>query len=139
MNNPSPSLQTQSGDHFSYENWRERFLKVVLQGSCILGAVAIVLYLFTPSTVVFKVLAVLTYGILVLVTLFFNLSYRVRASVFLLLLYIAGFSSLFDHGMADAAVLFLGFIAMTALLFSSRAGIYFAAGITLVSILIFGL
>jgi len=139
MNNPSPSWQTRSSEEvYSYERWREAFLKAVLQGSCILGFVAIVLYLFTPSTAAFKLLAVLTYGVLVLVTLFTHLSYRIRAGVFLLLLYFAGFSSLLDHGIGDAAPLFIGFIAMTGLLFSSRNSIYYAIGITLVSILGFG-
>jgi len=139
MNNPSPSLPTRSSEEvFSYEHWRERFLTAVLQGSCILGFVAIILYLFTPSTAAFKILAVLTYGILVLVTLFTNLSYRIRAGVFLLLLYFAGFSSLLDHGIADASTLFIGFIAMTGLMFSSRTSIYYAIGITFLSILGFG-
>ncbi|HLO17260.1 MAG TPA: GAF domain-containing protein, partial [Anaerolineales bacterium] len=135
MNNSSPSPQTQVGERFSYERWREGFLKAVLRGSCILGAIAIVLYLLTPSSVAFKVLAVLTYGILVLVALFTNLPYPIRALVFLLLLYFAALSSLLDHGIADASILFLGFIAMTGLLFSSRISVYSAAGITLLSIL----
>src|SRR6266498_2235038 len=113
MNNSSPSSQLQSGDQFSYEDWRERFLTTVLQGSCILGGIAIILYLISSSTVLFKILAVLTYGVLALVTWFTNLPYRIRAGTFLLLLYFAALSSLLDHGMADASILFLGFIAMT--------------------------
>ncbi len=137
MNKPSSSPQTRNGERFSYEHWRERLLKVVLQGSCVLGLAAIFLYLFTPSIAVFKVLAILTYGILVLVTLFTHLPYHIRATVFLLLLYFAGLSSLLDHGIADASMLFLGFITMTGLLFSSRTSIYSAIGITLLSILRF--
>jgi membrane protein implicated in regulation of membrane protease activity len=100
--------------------------------------VAIALYIFTPSTTTEKLFAVAMYGILVLVTWITRLPYVVRAGVFLLLLYSAGFSSLFDYGLAEAAVLFLGFIVMTGLLLSPRAGIYYAGGITLLALLFFG-
>jgi GAF domain-containing protein len=139
MRNTTPSPRDSGGEFFSHEQWRERFLRIVLQGSCVLGFVAIVLYLFSPSTEpVYKVLAVATYGILVLATLFTSLSYSVRASIFLFLLFFAAFSSLIDHGMADAAVLFLGFIVMTGLLFSPRAGLYAIVAITVFFILVFG-
>jgi GAF domain-containing protein len=138
MRNTTPSPQSSGGEFFSYEQWRERFLAVVLQGSCILGFIAIVLYLFSPSIPFYKVMAIGTYGILVLVTLFTRLSYSIRASVFLFLLFFAGFSSLIDHGIADASILFLGLIVMTGLLFSLRAGMYSVIGITLLIILIFG-
>ena len=138
MRNTTPAPRDSGREFFSYEQWRERFLKVVLQGSCILGFVAIVLYLFTPSSPLYKVLAVATYGILVLVTLFNNLSYNIRAGVFLFLLFFAGFSSLVDHGIADASILFLGFMVMTGLLFSPRTGMYAIIAVTLLLILIFG-
>lgn len=141
MNARLPSSSKQSDELYSYERWRERFLESVLRGSCLLGLVAIFVYLFTPSTVVFKLLAVLAYAILVLVTWFTSLPYFIRAGVFLLLLFVAGFSSLLDYGIADAALLFLGFIVMTGLLFSPRTSIYiyYAIGITLMSLLFFGL
>lgn len=138
MRTTSSSPQNLGNEFFSYEQWRERFLKVVLQGSCILGFLAIALYLFSPSSALYKVAAVATYGILVLVTLFTRLSYRIRASVFLFLLFFAGFSSLIDHGIADASILFLGFIVMTGLLFSPRTGMYWIIAITLLIILLFG-
>jgi GAF domain-containing protein len=139
MNNTFPAPQNQSDELYSVERWRERFLGVVLRGSCILGFVAIVLYLFTPSTLLFKILAVLTYATLVSVTFFTTLPYFIRAGVFLLLLFFAGFSSMLDYGIAEASLLFLGFIVMSGLLFSPRPSIYFAIGITLISLLIFGL
>jgi GAF domain-containing protein len=139
MNNLFPSPQKQSSELYSYSRWRERFLQAVLQGSCILGLFAIVLYLFTPSTIVIKLLAVVVYGILVAVTLLTRLPYFIRAGVFLLLLFLAGFTSLFDYGVSNASILFVGFIVMSGLLFSPRTSIYFAIGITLISLLIFGL
>jgi GAF domain-containing protein len=138
MSNQPPSLQTYQDEFFSYEQWREHFLKVVLRGSCVLGFIAIILYLFSPSIVPYKVLAVMTYGILVLVTLFTRLPYRLRAGVFLFLLYFAGFSSLIDHGLGDASILFLGFMVMTSLLFSLRMEIYSAIGLTFLTIVLFG-
>lgn len=138
MKDLSPSPQNSAAELSFYEQWRERFLKVILQGSCILGFIAIVLYLFTPSSPLYKVLAVATYGILVLVTLFTRLSYNIRAGVFLFLLIFAGLSSLFDYGMAEASILFLGFIVMSGLLFSPRTGLYALIAITVLILLVFG-
>jgi len=139
MNNTFPSPQKQNDEGYSYERWRERFLNGVLRGSCILGLIAIILYLFTPTTNVFRLLAILTWATLVAVTWFTRLPYFIRAGVFLLLLFFAGFSSMLDYGIADASLLFLGFIVMSGLLFSPRTSIYYAIGITLISLLIFGL
>ena len=138
MRNTEPTLLDQSNELYSNQPWRERFLKVVLEGSCILGLIAIVFYLFTPSTIVAKILAVLTYGVLVLVTFWTRLPYSMRAGVFLFLLFFSAFTSLFDYGIANASILFVGFIVMSGLLFSPRTGMYAAIGITLLSLLIFG-
>jgi GAF domain-containing protein len=138
MNHPSTSSQPQNAEFFSYEKWRERFLKVVLQGSCVLGFIAIVLYLFSSATPLYKVLAVAMYGALVLLTILTSLSYRIRAGTFLLFLYSAAFTSLFDYGISDASILFLGFIVMSGLLFSPRAGMYWIIGLSFLSILFFG-
>jgi len=138
MKDFSSSPQQSGGEFFSYELWRERFLRVVLQGSCILGFIAIMLYLFTPASPLYKIMAVATYGILILVTLFTRLSYNIRASVFLFLLFFAGLSSLFDYGIAEASILFLGFIVMTGLLFSPRMGMYSIIAITVLLLLVIG-
>src|SRR5215510_15126865 len=124
MSNQLSSLPANQDQLFSYEGWRERFLNLVLRGACVLGLIAIMLYLFGSSSPLYKVLAIITYGILVMVTLLNKLDYRLRAGVFLALLYLSGFTSLIDHSMAEAAILFLGFIVMTGLFFSGRAGIY---------------
>jgi len=138
MSNHPPSLPTNRDEFFSYEQWRERFLQIVLRASCLIGLIAIVLYLFSSATILYKVLAIVTYGILIAVMLLDKLQYRIRAGVFLFLLYLAGLSSLIDHGIADASVLFLGFIVMASLLFSLRAGIYVAIGLTFLTIVFFG-
>jgi GAF domain-containing protein len=124
---------------FSYELWRKRFLQVILQGACIFGFVAVLLYFFTPSSALYKVLAVLTYGILVAVTFMEKLPYSMRAGLFLFLLYFAGFSSLIDHGIADASVLFIGFLVMVGLLFSPKPSFYVIASLlTLLILFLFG-
>ena len=138
MNTPSSSQQAQGGELYSYASWRERFIKIVLQASCIVGFLAIIFYLLTPATIGIKILAIMTYGILVLVTVLTNLPYLIRAGAFLLLLYFSAFSSLLDHGLRDACVLFFGFIIMTGLLLSARTSIYYAIGIVFVSLAIFG-
>jgi GAF domain-containing protein len=138
MRNTTPSPKNSVGEFFSYEQWRERFLKVILQGSCILGFAAIALYLLSPVSPMYKILAIATYGILVLVTLFTNLSYNLRAGTFLFLLFFAGLSSLFDYGIADASILLLGFIVMTGLLFSPRMGTYSIIAITVLIVLVLG-
>ncbi|HET8671263.1 MAG TPA: GAF domain-containing protein, partial [Candidatus Saccharimonadales bacterium] len=138
MSNPSPSPQNIGSESYSYSSWRERFLQVVLQGTSVLGFLAIVLYLFTPTTTALKLVAVLMFAALVFVSWFIKLPYSIRVGVFLLLLYVAGFSSLIDYGVAQATVLFLGFIVMTGLLLPTRSGVYYAVGISLFSILIIG-
>ena len=137
MNKTVPSLRISAGDS-SYEQWRERFLKVVLQGSCLLGFIAIALYLFTPASLVYKVWAVATYGVLVLVTLFTRLAYNVRVSVFLFLLIFVGFGSLINSGITKAAIIFLGFVVLTSLLFSARIGVYSIIAVMALITLVYG-
>ena len=134
MNHSSP-VQGNSAERFSYGTWRESFLNTVLRGSSVLGIVALAFYLFSPSSGLFKLLALLTYGICVLVTLLKNLPYSLRASVFVLILYLLALSSLLSLRIADASILFLAFVAMTSLLFSSPEVIASAIGIMMLSIL----
>ena len=134
MNHSSP-VQGNSAERFSYGTWRESFLNTVLRGSSVLGIVALAFYLFSPSSGLFKLLALLTYGICVLVTLLTNLPYSLRASVFVLILYLLALSSLLSLRIADASILFLAFVAMTSLLFSSPEVIASAIGIMMLSIL----
>ncbi len=137
MNKPSSDQQTRS-EAYSYISWRERFIKIILWVSCAVGFLAIIGYLSNPTTTIgTRLLAVMVYGILGLVTVLTNLPYTIRAGVFLLLLYISGFTSLLDYSIGDASVLFLGFIVMAGLLFSQRATVFYALGIAVLSLLIF--
>jgi GAF domain-containing protein len=138
MSSPSPSLQNHTAEVVN-DQGREQTLRVVLQGSSIIGLIAILFYLITPSAIAMKLLAVMTYGILLLISWFAKLPYRIKAGIFLLLLFFSGFTALIDYGMAAASVFFVAFIAMSALLFSPRSTIYYTAGITILTLLIFGM
>src|SRR5215208_3073260 len=115
MSEHSALQQSFSDEVFSYEKWRERFINVLLQGAAVFGLIAIFLYLFTPFTTANKVYAVVAYTVLLLIAYLTKLPYWLRAGIFLLLLYFAGVSSLLDHGLADASVLFIGFLVTTGL------------------------
>lgn len=129
MNQMSPPSPAHVAELFSYKVWRERFLRAVLVGACIFGLLAVALYFFIPSTPTHRSLAVLTYGILVLLTFLPGLPYSIRAGVFLLILYVAGLISLTVFGIPDAFILFFSFIVMTGLLFSPKTIVYILAGI----------
>lgn len=136
MNRTSPS----QGSHtiYSYTQWREHFLDVVLRGTCVIGLISVVLYIFTPANLAMKALAVLMYGTLIVITFAKWIPNYVKSSVFLIFLYVAGLSSLFDYGVAAAAVFFLGFVIMTGLLVSARNAIYYAVIFTFLNLVIFG-
>lgn len=136
MNNTSAPPQNPGSESYSYSSWRERFLQIVLRATSVLGFLAILVYLFSPATTVLKLIAILMFAVLVFVSWFTRLAYSFRVGVFLLLLYVAGLSSLLDYGIGEASILFLGFIVMTSLLLSSQSGVYYALGISLFSILI---
>ena len=137
MNRPPSSQQTHSPELHSHASWRERFLKIVLLSSCGLGLIILGYYLSIPSTGI-RLLAIMIYGVLILVTVLTNLPYPIRAGVFLLLLYFVGLGSLLERGLRDASILFLGLTVMAGLLFSLRWGTYYAIGISFLSLLIFG-
>lgn len=136
MNNPFSFQQTSSDELYSPTAWRERFIKIVLLGSSILGLFIVIYYLIT-APVGIKLLAVMIYGMLLLITALNTLPYIVRSGVFLLLLYFVSFVSLLERGPVEAAILFLGFTVMTGLLLSLQRGIYYAIGISVTTLLIF--
>jgi len=118
--------------------WRERLLQAALRGSSALGLLAIILYFVSPVSTAAKVIAALMYAVLLLLTWSSRIHYPIRAGVYLLLLFFAGLALLFDYGMVEASILFLGFVIMTGLLLSPRNAMYYALGITMFSLLLFG-
>ena len=138
MSNVPPLARPENVGAQSYASWRERFLLRVLQGTSVLGLLGIILYFFTPSSAGLKLLALFMYGLLLLVTWSPRFPYTLRAGIFLLLLFFAGFSSLLDYGSGESSVLFLGFIVMTGLLLSTRSAVYYALGLSVLSLILFG-
>src|SRR5690606_28733123 len=63
---------------------------------------------------------------------------RLRAGIFLFLLFAAGFTSMYDYGIADAAILFLGFLVMSGMLFAFRKGTYVLIIALIVGVLVMG-
>ena len=138
MNTPyTPVPQPQ--DELSLDtSWRERLLKLVLGSSSLLGSAVLILFLLTPAATVMKLVALLLYGLLLLVTVANRLPYALRASVFLILLYLAAVRSFLDYGLTDGSILLLAFVAGTAVLFSSRGAVYAAVGLMLITLLAIG-
>jgi GAF domain-containing protein len=133
---PSPRLEDVQ-DRASI-GWRERFLQSVLRGFSILGILGIILFVISPASTEAKLSAGLMYGTLLLATAATSVHYPIRAGVLLLLLYFAGLALLFNSGVAEASILFIGLVVITGLLLPKRNAIYYALGISLVSLLIFG-
>lgn len=138
MNTPYTPPPEPRGEVSFDTGWRERLLNIVLGSSSLLGSIILILFLLSPAATVMKLVALLLYGLLVLVTVMSRLPYGVRAAVFLIVLYVAAVRSFLDHGLADGSILLLAFVAGTAILFSSRVAIYVAGGATLITLLAIG-
>lgn len=132
------SLQNPASEVSSYTAWRERFLQIVLRAASILGFAALILHLFSPVALLWKLVAVLGYAVLVTVTWSSRVVYTLRAGTFLILLYVAGCASLAGYGFAEGALLLLGFIVLASLLVASREAAYYAVGLSLLGILLAG-
>jgi GAF domain-containing protein len=132
------SLQNPAGEVSSYTAWREHFLQIVLRAASILGFVALILHLFSPVALLWKLVAVLGYAILVAVTWSSRVAYTLRAGTFLILLYVAGCASLVGYGFAEGGLLLLGFVVLASLLAASREAAYYAVGLSLLGILLAG-
>jgi GAF domain-containing protein len=108
---------------FSYEHWREGFLRIILYVTAGIGLLGLLYYVLTSNTPLFKGLAIGFYIILLLFT-FLRMPYRLRAGFFLLLLYAISVSTLLDVGDSGASLFFLGFICIASLIISTRTGWY---------------
>lgn len=122
---------------FSFESWRESFIKVVLIFASIFGFITYVASFFNSNDFIYQAIYTIAFAVLLVVT-FIRLPYTIRAYVFLGLVYLLGLSGLFETGIwGDARVFFLAFIFMSGLLMSTRAGIN-AIVISLLSLTFFG-
>ncbi len=108
----------------SLEQWLDRFLRVILRASLIVGLVLIVATIVTNTEIVLLVLYSIAYTAL-LIAYFVRMTYRVRAGLFLFLLFLMGVSGLLELGVrGDARIFFAIFIIMATILFGNRATFY---------------
>jgi GAF domain-containing protein len=133
-----PSSQLPGAQDRAAIGWRERFLLLVLRGASVLGLLALTLLVLSAANPEAKLIAGLMYGTLLLATTATRIPYPIRAGVLLVLLYFAALALLFDYGVAEASILFIGLVVMTGLLLPARNAIYCALGISTFSLLIFG-
>lgn len=124
MNNNMAVLKPSTA--FSFQIWREGFLRIILRGAAIFSLVALIPTLLTNTNPLFFVLYGVIYAAL-LVAAFAPLPYRVRAWTFISLFFLLGVSGLLDTGIwGDSRVFFVFMTATTAMLISPRAAIWTA-------------
>jgi GAF domain-containing protein len=133
----APEIQPRD-EVLSDSDWRHRLLMVLLGGSSLLGSLILVTFLLGPAAIGMKLLTLVLYGLLVLVTMARRLPYQVRSAVFLAVLYVAAVYSLLEYGLADGAILLLTFAAATTILSSSKAAVYVAVGLMLITFVAIG-
>jgi GAF domain-containing protein len=121
---------------FSYAEWRQQFLNLILRGATIVGLIVAIVASIDTELVLVAVYAV-SYLTILFVT-FVPLPYRVRALGFLAVILAVAIVSLLQTGIrVDARLFLLAFVVMAAMLFGVRAGII-AIGISFVPAFIIG-
>ncbi len=125
-----PNLEPTSSIQFEYQRWRERFLQTILYITAGIGLVVVLIYIVTSKSIIYNISIGILFVFYLLLT-FIKLPYAVRAWIFLLLIYLAGLTALLDTALTGgSAALLLGWIALSAMILSPRAG-WAATGITL--------
>jgi GAF domain-containing protein len=109
---------------FSHQRWLENFLKVILRVSIIFGFILVVAAFTTNTEPLLLIIYAIAF-IALLIATFVRLPYRIRAGLFLFLLFSLGVSSLLENGIrGDSRTFFPVFIIMAAMLFGQRPAIY---------------
>lgn len=122
---------------FSFDRWRDKFLRVVLYATTGIGLIALIPYVLTETTRSFILAAIGFYIVLLLFT-FLRMPYWLRASFFTSLFYMISLATMFDTGIrGEADLFFLGFIAISTIILTPRAG-WYATGISVFSYAITG-
>ena len=121
----------------SYARWRYRFLQSLLVGACVFGLPAVISGVMGSANKAFSAVYIAAYLGLVLTTII-KLPYWLKAGILLALLFGIGVSGLLDTGIwGDSRTFMVGFIVLTTLLYSPRAG-WVALTLTLISYTIAG-
>jgi signal transduction histidine kinase len=114
-----------NGAAFSYERWRENFLRFILRGTCILGLAVLAFSIFdTLHNGRVPLIAVYSFAwTALLIVTFSRWPYWIRAGTFLFILYALGVSGLLEAGMrGDARTFFFFASVMAALLVEPLVG-----------------
>lgn len=121
----SPVQDTLGAAAFSYERWRESFLKLILRGSCVLSLAYLAFSIFDTvrnGQILLVVIYCSAWTLLVVIT-FSPLPYWLRTGAFLFILYAMGASGLIETGIrGDARLFFVTTSVMAALLVEPVAG-----------------
>jgi GAF domain-containing protein len=118
----SPAFQSFEVASFSYAEWRQRFLTIILRSACVIG----LLVTITASLDAPAFLAAFYIGsyLAILVLTVGPFSYRTRAIGFLSVLYVLAISNLLETGVRiDARLFLMTMTLMAGMLFGTRAGI----------------
>jgi len=122
-------------DQTLIDQWRAPFLQSVLRIASVLGLIASISAMLGAGSVITAGLYAAAYLVLVGTT-FASIPYRLRAGIFLTIIYALGVIDLFILGiLGDANIFFVSFATMATLLFSPRAGI----GATILTLLTFAI
>jgi GAF domain-containing protein len=122
---PPPAIPVSGPEYiFSRQRWLENFLKTILRASVFFGLILVGAAFATNTEPILLVIYVIAY-VALLIAAFTKLPYRIRAGLFLFLLFSLGVSSLLENGIrSDSRTFFPVFIIMTAMLYGKRAVLY---------------
>jgi GAF domain-containing protein len=131
----TPTFDKRSGENFSFQAWREQFLRLILRGAVIFGLATLIPTLLTNTEPIFFILYGIAYLVLIIIA-FVPLPYLLKAWTFIALFYLLGVGGIFDTGIwGDSRVFFVAAAAITSMLISPRAGIWAAFFTILTSVL----
>ncbi|HEX2698313.1 MAG TPA: GAF domain-containing protein, partial [Anaerolineales bacterium] len=122
---------------FSFQEWRENFIRIVLIGASAVGTVALIVNFLGHKNPVYLAVYAALFVVLLVVT-FIRLPYQLKAGIFLTLVGALAVSSLIETGIWGGSRMYLlTLVVMSGLLFSPRASIN-AIAISLVVIIAIG-
>ena len=133
------SISTQDqyeSESASQDAWRERFLQRILVLSAIVGLFALIPAVISTTGLILQGVYIGVFVLLVAMILI-RFPYMVKATIFVLLPLVLGFSSLTETGIrGDSLFFFLAFVTFSSLLVGPRAGI---ASIIISELIIIGM
>lgn len=109
---------------FSFEQWREKFVRTILYVAAGIGLLGLIPYVLSESNRIFIGTAIGFYIILLLFT-FLRIPYLFKAGFFSSLFFLISVFTLLDTGIqGEANLFFLGFVIISSIIISPRSGWY---------------